>query len=520
MKKYLNYIYKFFLIASIFTMLWSIFSTIFSPRIGEIFSLFRNVHSVTTITLINSVCFIFTLLLYPTIAHFLAKGTKKWVLSNKFTYIFLAVELAIYFIALVLFIKFIGFKQAVDDAAITLKFLDQLSLGEKWGYNYMYSNPQNLLLMYIFSAIRTFFGTNYNSIIIIFSLVHVITILLTFLSVKNLKINNLVSLVTIQILVFAIQITLHVPAAYTDILSIFFMSVTLFFFTNYLKTSKEITNKFSYLYIILTSIFCVIGFISKGTMLILVIALSVFLLLYNKVNRRLIGTIPFLFLFCGNFLWGQFIDSQNLFPDKNYGQPNTHYIMMGLHNAPIPDDLPDENKAKWIVGAYSSEEQRFTWDLFLEKKLPKENVQAEHIKVIKERLKAMSPTQLIKALNNKVSVTWGSGDLKSSFEIFLGTGRNEEKMWVFKNNFSGLIIYSLMMVIQYSIYLGIILSALKFFNVMNPFIFFNSIYVTGYFVFLLMWEASPRYSMGIFIPAILSIGLLFQKTEAKNNRIH
>ncbi|MBO0422102.1 hypothetical protein BCR22_13785 [Enterococcus plantarum] len=519
MKKYLNYIYTFFLAASIFTMLWAIFTTIFSPRIGEIFSLFRNVHSTKTIILINSSCFVFTLLLYPVIARFLAKGTKKWVLSNKFTFIFFTIELTIYFISLLLFIKFIGFKQAVDDAAITLKFLDQLSLGEKWGYNYMYSNPQNLLLMYIFSAIRTFFGPNYSSIIIVFSLMHIITILLTFLSLKNLKVSNLVSLVAIQILVFAIQITLHVPVAYTDILSLFFMSVTLFFFTSYLKTANEGTNKFSYLYIILTSIFCVLGFISKGTVLILVIALSLFLLLYNNGKRRVIGLVPFIFLFFGHFLWGQFIDSQNLFPDKNYGQPNTHYIMMGLHNTPIPDDLPNENKAKWTVGAYDSSEQRFTWDMFLDKKMSKEKIQVEHIKVIKQRLKAMNLIQLIQALNNKVSVTWGSGDLKSSFEVFLGTGKNQEKMWVFQNNFSGLIVYSIMMVIQYLIYLGIIFSAIKFFKVINPFIFFSSIYITGYFVFLLIWESSPRYSMGIFIPAILAIGLLFQKSEEKHKKI-
>lgn len=519
MKKYLNYIYTFFLAASIFTMLWAIFTTIFSPRIGEIFSLFRNVHSTKTIILINSSCFVFTLLLYPVIARFLAKGTKKWVLSNKFTFIFFTIELTIYFISLLLFIKFIGFKQAVDDAAITLKFLDQLSLGEKWGYNYMYSNPQNLLLMYIFSAIRTFFGPNYSSIIIVFSLMHIITILLTFLSLKNLKVSNLVSLVAIQILVFAIQITLHVPVAYTDILSLFFMSVTLFFFTSYLKTANEGTNKFSYLYIILTSIFCVLGFISKGTVLILVIALSLFLLLYNNGKRRVIGLVPFIFLFFGHFLWGQFIDSQNLFPDKNYGQPNTHYIMMGLHNTPIPDDLPNENKAKWTVGAYDSSEQRFTWDMFLDKKMSKEKIQVEHIKVIKQRLKAMNLIQLIQALNNKVSVTWGSGDLKSSFEVFLGTRKNQEKMWVFQNNFSGLIVYSIMMVIQYLIYLGIIFSAIKFFKVINPFIFFSSIYITGYFVFLLIWESSPRYSMGIFIPAILAIGLLFQKSEEKHKKI-
>ncbi|WP_086313937.1 hypothetical protein A5821_001486 [Enterococcus sp. 7F3_DIV0205] len=519
MNKFLNYIYKFFLVTAIFTMLWALLSTMLTPRIGEIFSLFRNVHSVKSIIIINILCFIFTLLLYPTVVGFLNRGSKKWEPGNKFTYIFLAVELGIYFVSLLLFLQFMGFKQPVDDAAITLKFLDQLVQGEKWGYNYMYSNPQNLMLMYIFSAVRSVLGTNYSSIIVVFSLLHVMTILLTFLALKKLKLSNLVSLASIQVLIFAIQINLHVPVAYTDILSIFFMSVTLFFFTCYLKTVDKGLNKSSYIYITLASIFCVVGFISKGTMLILVIALSLFLVLYNKGSRRLIGLMPFLFLFFGNFLWSQFINSQNLFPDNNYGQPNTHYIMMGLNNTPIPKELSGKDKYTWSVGAYSSEDQRFTWDMFLDERISKKKIQEEHIKVIKKRLHNMSFGQIVEALNNKVSVTWSSGDLKSSFEIFLGTGRNEEKMWVFKNNVSGLIIYSIMMVIQYLVYLGIILSSLKFFKNMNPFIFFNSIYITGYFVFLLMWEASPRYAMGIFIPAILAIGLLLQKSRPAKEKL-
>ena len=41
---------------------------------------------------------------------------------------------------------------------------------------------------------------------------------------------------------------------------------------------------------------------------------------------------------------------------------------MGLNNTPIPDNLSGDDKYRWVVGAYSSADQRFTWDMFLDKK--------------------------------------------------------------------------------------------------------------------------------------------------------
>jgi 4-amino-4-deoxy-L-arabinose transferase-like glycosyltransferase len=507
MNKYTQYVYKFFLVTVILTMMWAVFTTIFSPRIGEIYSLFRNTHSYRTVIAINILCLLFTVGLYVFISRSLKQKQQRWKISNKIAYGILSVELIIYFVSLLLFLKFIGFNQPVDDTAFTLKYLQQLSQGESWGFNYMYSNPQNLLLMYIFSVIQFFFGTNYYAIIIVFSLMHVCTIALSFFSMKQLKVGNLPALIAIQVLIFAFQVTLHVPVAYTDILSLFFIALTLFFLTKYL----EGTGSHKQSVIFLTMIFCAIGYISKGTVLVLIIALALFLLLKSTGRQRTIAVLPFVVLLCVSFFWNQFIHSQQLFPDTNYGQPNTHYIMMGLNGTPIPDDLSKKDTYRWSVGTYSSADQKFTWDMFLTKRLPKDKIQQEHIKVIKERLSNMNLRQLIKALNTKAAVTWSSGDLKSSFEIFLSTGRKKDKMWVFENNISGLILYAIMMVIQYIIYFGIIFAAIRYFKEINLFIFFNSIYITGYFAFLLLWEASPRYAMGIFIPAVLAIGLFLKK---------
>lgn len=156
---------------------------------------------------------------------------KKFpVLKNKFTYVFLTIELVLYFVMLLLFVKYIGFNQPVDDTRIVLNYLQQLKDGAKWGYDYMYSNPQNLLLMYIFMGVQALFGQSYYALIVVFSIIHILTITFVFLALKNIKISNFISLFVVQLLIFALQITLHVPVAYTDILALFFCFINILFY--------------------------------------------------------------------------------------------------------------------------------------------------------------------------------------------------------------------------------------------------------------------------------------------------
>lgn len=506
-----RYVQQFFILLTSLSMIWAITTSIISPRIGAIFSLFRDTYSYKITIIVNVICLIFSLVLYLGV-FFLLKKLKGQELNNKVTYVVLLFELLIYFIAVLLFVKYIGFSNPVDGTRITLRNLQDLQAGKEWGYNYMYSNPQNLLLMYLFWGIQQLFGTSYQAIIVVFTIMHLFTILLLFLSLKNLKISNLSSLIAVQVMIFAIQIAFHVPVAYTDILSLFFTALTFYFMTNYLAVPQEKMG-IKLLFLSLALVACTIGFISKGTVLILVIAIALFLGIVNQKQWKLLCLFPFIFLFLGNFGWKQVINSQELFPDTNYGQPNTHYLMMGLNSTPIPDDLPEDQHYRWMVGAYSSSDQEFTWSMFLKEKLPKKEVEEKNLQVVKERLSNLSMLQILQVLNNKVSVSWSSGDLKSSFEVFLGTGRDESKMHLFKSKSTGLILYSVMMTIQYIVYLGIILAGIKFFKKENDFILLCTIYISGYFAFLLIWEASPRYAMGIFIPAILMIGLLLERKQ-------
>lgn len=111
-------------------------------------------------------------------------------LSSKQSVIFILVELVLYSLFLWMFIKLIGFENPVDDTRITLKFLEQfLEQGKQFGYDYMYSNPQNLLLMYFYRVLRLLFGSNYIAIIVAFIFIHCMTILFTFFSFLIVKLS-------------------------------------------------------------------------------------------------------------------------------------------------------------------------------------------------------------------------------------------------------------------------------------------------------------------------------------------
>ncbi|MGM0212942.1 hypothetical protein [Enterococcus sp. AZ109] len=510
--------YRFFSIFSIILMLWVVGTTIIIPKIGPIFGMFRAQHSPKIIIILNIGCLTLVCLLYFFLWRILKKRSSQMRLSDKNTLIILGVELLIYIISLLLFFRFIGFTNPVDDTSITLNYLDQLSANNHLGYDYMYSNPQNLFLMFIFEGIHTLFGREYSTIIVAFCLLHAITILFSFFAMRNIKICNLVSLIAIQFWIFAVQISLHVGVAYTDTLALFFVSMALFFFTKFIKEnqsmniSKNLERKVNWIYLSLTLISLTLGYIGKGTVLIVILAFFVTFWISFSGRLKIISFLPIVFLILGIFGWKQIIINQNIFPDSNFGQPNTHYLMMGLSNA----KKGESNPYSWAPGVYNSDDQAFTWKLFLEEKKPKTEITQTHFEIIKDRLNQLSLVEKINFVNHKVSVTWSSGDLKSTFEMILGANKEKNRMTLLYNKTSGLILYIVMMVVQYCIYVGVILSICQFFRKFDVFVLLGNIFISGYFCFLILWEASPRYAMLLFPFAIIMIAKYLQSYSLKS----
>ncbi|MGX7268497.1 hypothetical protein ACWODR_13700 [Enterococcus faecium] len=71
MEKGIKGIYRLFAVLVIFFMIWAMASTIFSPRIGAIFSLFRDSYSPKVTIVINIFCLFFAFLLFFILADFI-----------------------------------------------------------------------------------------------------------------------------------------------------------------------------------------------------------------------------------------------------------------------------------------------------------------------------------------------------------------------------------------------------------------------------------------------------------------
>lgn len=507
-----RFTYKAFSIFSLLIVIWMIATTVFIPKMGSIFGMFRVQHSYKMIALLNVCCLLFSLLIYMILKFMLEKKFFHNFFNSKKMYLMLGAEVLIYLFLLLNFFKVIGFVNPVDDTRITLNYLDQLNTNGHLGYDYMYSNPQNIFLMYIFNAIQIVLGKKYSTIIVVFCVLHIVTILFNFFSLKNIGVSNGVSFLTVQLWIFAAQISMHVGVAYTDVLALFFLSFSLFFFTKFLDRFDGTDITFSemsrgkWIYLIFLSIILTIGYIGKGTFLIVILAFFLTLFIVFEREAKLISLLPFLFFLLGSFGWKQFIISQEIFPDDNFGQPNTHYIMMGFSNS----KRADTSLHTWAPGVYNSDDQAFTWQMYLEEKETKKEISKTHVDIIKKRLEQMSFAEIVSFINNKVAVTWSSGDLKSTFEMTLGANSEKNRMSLLYNNFSGLILYLVMMTIQYCVYIGIILSSIKFFKRFDILILLCNIFIAGYFCFLIFWEASPRYAMLLFPFSIIMIGKYLQ----------
>jgi len=72
---------------------------------------------------------------------------------------------------------------------------------------------------------------------------------------------------------------------------------------------------------------------------------------------------------------------------------------------------------------------------------------------------------------------------------------------------------------QLIVYLVLILSFIRYFKAHNKIVMFSAIYCVGYFAFLLIWEANPRYTLGVFPSAMILMALYFNKTvlDTPNN---
>lgn len=493
----------------VFVMFVIILNSIFSPTLSHIASYWRKGTELNVVRIQNALSFVFAIIIIISFFWIIKKIRLKDKISN-----LIAIILSVlFFIFLLWQFNFLQIDGLIDDSYVVFNAAQEiLDTGKLSGW-YMASNPQNLFIMYFYMFLIKLTGSvNIEIIYIFFAALHVLTSLLLYFNTKKLFNMNCPALIALIVFIFTFQINMHVIIMYTDVFSMFFLMLGIYFFISYTQSKS---NKSKLIYLLLSSLFFSFAFLAKGLYLILFIAIVLGMLISLKGKEKLLGFIPMIVFLLINIAWNGFISNQGIFEKEEIGMPNTHYIFMGMNTNDYFQDK--ENKEYRLAGAYSEGDLNFSKDLYWDQNLEKKEIVSIHLEKISERIHSISLLEFFDFLNAKVSSTWSSGDLKSTVSIGMATSSEDGLEEIRESKF----VYTYLQVIQYVYYLMFLLSFIKLLLVpsMNSFLYVSVFFVIGIFFFILMWESSPRYSMTImpFAPVIFPYFFYdFNKKEIEN----
>lgn len=500
-----RWVTNFFRGTTIIAFGWALISLLVFPRIGVLYGVWRYAHSTKLILGVGLLALLIALgLLYAA-----KQLITHWHPSRQTTWLVLGIELGVYVVVLLFVLRWCGYQTPVDDAAAVFNWVHsgtKVAVWQQptWLNHYMYANPQNLFLALIYAGLGLIFGKAFFPVVVVFVLIQAATVGLTMSTLHRFKCEPIVAWLVTQVWFIALQVWLHAAIAYTDTLLLFFIVASLYALAGWTDQKRRpAARNWSLGW---TCLLAFLAYLSKGTGLIYVIGLAVYLCASQKGLRRLLVFVPLLTLGLGNVAWHQAINATGIYPDHNYGQPNTHYVMMGLSHTPVPSGLSVRDQLRWPVGIFESADQQYSWRLFYDQKLSKSTIQTKQLQKAKQRLTAMTPLGLLVALNDKVSVVWGSGDVKASASIEAGMAHPDRGKLLFSSTLIGTLTYLMMTVSQLLLYLSIVLGSFK-----RSVDGLSLITLSGYFLFMLLWEANPRYSLAIVPFALLMLAISWRK---------
>ena len=481
-----EYAKKFVIFLGILSLAVIVLISLFFPKLVAIQGHIREINSPFRVALLNGASAVIALILLSGLMYLLKikkMNPIKWMLT---------IELLLYFLFMIALTKYYGITGPIDDAwvvmdnAITLKETGVIS---GW---YMVSNPQNLFLMYLYLGIENIFNTfSYQITFIVFALLHVGSAYLVYKCAESVSKNKVTAFITLQLFIFCYQITLHVTNIYTDTLQLFIILLGLYPILKF----AERTGKYLFLSILAASFAFAVGFLAKGTTLVLIIAFVLLLVVNLKGKEKILAIIPILVLLTVNTSWNAFIDSQEIYQVEKVGMPNTHYLFMGL-NGWYPEGTTLGQRQYLLTGAYNDGDLIYSKTLFFDQNLSKEKVQAEHIKLIKERLNSLDLKSGIEFLGAKIATSWSSGDLKSTYSLRVGA-QNEARKWELLESYPTYIYMQTMQFLYFFIALLVFIKAFINRVKIDSLILLSAIFTVGMFLFLILWEASPRYVIAV-----------------------
>jgi len=261
---------------------------------------------------------------------------------------------------------------------------------------YFSEYPNNLVLLYILALLYKlgnllFGGHPYALILGVVCLTVCFSVFLSVLSLYKITKSRVVTVIGMVVGALLIALSPWIVIPYSDALGMIFPAAAIFFYL-------YVPNR--YLRYFLVSLSCLIGYLIKPTVLIVLIALVMIKafavlrkLLEKRVSfKRALGLLLSVMLAIGIAVGAQTaVKAQNIIKlDENRRKTLTHFLMMGLNY---------ENN-----GVFSDT------DVLFSTSFPDvESRQKANLEVVKERLKSLGPVGYLKLMTKKNLANYNDG---------------------------------------------------------------------------------------------------------------
>lgn len=396
-----------------------------------------------------------------------------------------------------------------DFGTIYLEAIDQ-STGNyqhivRDAYFSQYTN-NNLILVMVTWIFKLFGGVFNNNFLLLGNVANLIIIDLSF-AINILIVNRLFSKKWVVIFIFlnllCLPLYTYIPIFYTDTFPMIFQSLIVYCYICFLQTDiriKKIIN------MVLIGIISLIGFQLKATVIILLVAIIIHIFLKSKLKKSLILTSLIAISFVvTNFGYNHTINKSELFSQldyERYSLPYPHWIMMGLT----------------FPGGFNPDDFSYTKSF-----VTKEEKAEANINKIKERIHSYGFVGMAKHLGEKITYVWSDGTYFSA-SLLKREPTNDDSLGYSIIALDGK--YTIYTIYIYNAYHFIVLllvlsSMIKGFKDKKPdVISFFRLAFFGLFIFLLIWEAKPKYLVN-FIPLFYFIcldGLIYFESKVNLNQ--
>lgn len=400
--------------------------------------------------------------------------TKK--IDKRYLKIMSIINIIIFFILLVVFGYCLTVKPQWDFGTVYYTAMDRVQHGGKYLSSYYYDwYPNNIFMtLVLYWIYKVFYILNinflYGSIAVNIILI-LISVIVTYFLIKNIYGLRTATVSSFFFLILT-PLYAYAPIFYTDTFTMLCLPIVYLLYRKYLKENK-------WIYLILMGIVGAIGVGIKNNISIGIIALMIFAIFELRNIKKIIKLYAFVgvsFLIITSIITG--ICQANIpRPLDEAGLPYTHWIMMGLKG----------------YGAWNKED----FDASISLVPNKQKIEAFNKKVIKERLDAFGVDGLMNHLLLKNEFTWGDGTYFAANVLSYDSLHSKSTLYKYTigSENSGFLLFS--QVGQGFMLLMIIIGSLGMFKDKRNVAMLFNICIFGIFLFLMLWEACPRYLLCI-----------------------